>query len=98
MINRPQKIANIVIGATGQMAVEKKATAVVIVVRNIATAASGNALAAISSVLSFGAKKRASGDRSMLCISAMQKKKKRMSAKGTTNGIGYLSPSSQYYV
>ena len=50
MINRPQKIANILIGATGQMAVAKNAIAVVKVVKNIATRASGRAIAATYSV------------------------------------------------
>jgi hypothetical protein len=53
-------MANIVMGATGQTAVEKKATAVVEVVKNMATAASGKALAAISSVEAWGNRLRAS--------------------------------------
>ena len=47
------------IGATGQIAVAKKATAVVEVVNNMAPAASGRATAATSSVVAFGISKRA---------------------------------------
>lgn len=49
-------------GATGQTAVEKKATAVVEVVKNMATAALGKALAAISSVEAWGDCRRASAE------------------------------------
>jgi hypothetical protein len=41
MINRPRKMANILIRATGQMAVAKKATAIMSVVKNMAAAALG---------------------------------------------------------
>lgn len=48
MINNPQKSAKQRIGVTGQIVVAKKATAVVDVVNNIACAASGKEIAAIS--------------------------------------------------
>lgn len=48
-MSRPQKTAKHFNGATGLTVVEKNATAVVIDVRNIATAASGKATAAMSS-------------------------------------------------
>ena len=47
-------MANRRTGATGQMAVPKKATAVVDVVKNMAEAASGSALAATSSMVHSG--------------------------------------------
>jgi hypothetical protein len=59
MMSNPQKMANILTGATGQMAVAKKATAVVKVVKNMADAASGKATAATYSVVSSGCSKRA---------------------------------------
>ena len=51
---RPQYTAKHKIGGTGQIHVAKNATAVVDVVRSIALAASGNATAAMSSVLPVG--------------------------------------------
>jgi hypothetical protein len=53
-INRPQKTAKQRIGATGQIAVAKKATAVVDVVNNMALAALVKATDAISAVVPSG--------------------------------------------
>ena len=50
MIKRPQNKAKHKIGVTGQIVVAKNATAVVDVVSNMADAALGKAIAAISSV------------------------------------------------
>jgi hypothetical protein len=59
MISKPQKNAKQKMGVTGQIIVAKKATAVVDVVSNIAEAASGNAIAAISWVGADGLSSRA---------------------------------------
>ena len=59
MTNKPTKTAKHKMGATGQTAVPKKATAVVRVVNNMAPAASGKALAAISCGGAFGRANRA---------------------------------------
>ena len=54
IIISPQNKAKHRIGVTGQMVVAKNATAVVDVVNNIAAAASGKAMAAISCVVKDG--------------------------------------------
>lgn len=59
MIKRPQKTAKQTIGPTGHMAVPKKATAVVVDVKSMAYAASGNAKAATCSVVPWGSSCRA---------------------------------------
>ena len=59
MTSKPTKTAKHKIGATGHTAVPKKATAGVKVVNNMAPAASGKALAAISCAGASGRAKRA---------------------------------------